>query len=241
MDLVNVVMTLLGTHPVHDQLRNPTGTRFFIPGVLLTILHFGAQLYTDYLQSQHLKVVREAYNDIMYAMVFLKRVVDILLPLIITIGVTVQFPASDTLSRELEKFDAYLKDHKTYVDFSKLHKQQKKFSICVILSVMCSMIGCSLSIYYYNKLLGSFGYHELYVAIVYYSNFILVTMKVCRYLNGICIRLDMFKVVLSDIRFKQSYFNDTPGFQLTLKNYYWNFKKIYYLEGRGRLTAFVGR
>lgn len=220
MDLLNVVMTLLGTHPVCDQLRNPTGTRFFIPGVLFNILHFCAQLYTDYLQSLHLKEIRGAYNNIMYSMVFLKRVVDILWPLIITTGVIVQFPASDTLSRQLKKFDEYLNDNKTYVDISKLHKQQKKFSFYVILSVLCSMIVCSLSIYYYNMLFDSFGYHELYVALVYYSNFILVTMKVCRYLNGICIRLDMFKMVLSDIRFKQSYFNDSPGFQLTLKNYY---------------------
>lgn len=202
VDPTDLVMTLLGSRPVFDQ-RKLDGSKFSKIGLIFVIIHTGIDIYIYHGSAKTIATLRKFYTSVMFGMLYIRRFVNLTWPIAMVLGDIYQFPATDILSEKLQKLDAYFTDNQ--VDLSHLHKRQRRFSLIVILSVLCGMIINSMSSYYYASALKTFSFHHVYLPIVYHSNFILITLKVCRYLDGIQMRLDLFKVLLSGVQLKPSH------------------------------------
>ena len=207
---INWVMTFLGSHPVLDR-QSRDGQRFCNIGVIFTIIHLGIGFLVDKQQKLHLQVLSVIYTNIMWAMAFIKRVVFLITPWIFGIGMIYQFPAMDKLSRKLDKFDEYLRV--SHVDLQAMRRRERNFIAYSIVGVLCSLVVGGICSYLYTKLFrSSLEFQHYYLPLAYYINVSLVTLKVCIYLKNISLRLDIFKLLLAEVRLRNSPLNDFPAY-----------------------------
>lgn len=201
IDIMNTLMMILGIRPVFDRLKE-NGTRFSKLGLIFSLIHFILGIYVDHQQRIRQRSSTTFKVLIINGMWSLKRLINFLLPWLTILGSIIQFPAVDKLSRKLQKFDSYLME--TQVDISNLEKLKLHFDILAIVVVLGSMIISTASSYFYATIFQKIEFLHIYLALVYYSNVILVALKVCKYFYGIGLRLDLFEKVLGDIRVRQT-------------------------------------
>lgn len=212
---INLILTITGLAPVFDRKTND-GRKFSKIGIIFSIIHTIILVYMYSNEGRMDMLLRIILGNVMYAMSVLKRLVDLLLPIIFTVGLIYQFHALDKLSSKLDKFDAYLTDNNQNLQF--VEKKLRKIKIFILLVVVFGTIICILSVCSYVSLFEPLILEHYYKSSVYYANFILVTLKVCKYLCGISLRIDLFKQVLGDIKFRQSNRLDAlPRYQLKIR------------------------
>lgn len=213
---INLIATITGIAPVFDRLTTD-GKKFSKIGLIFSTIHISILWYIYSKDGRMNMILRIILNNVMYAMTTLKRLVDLWLPLIFIAGSIYQFSAIDKLWNKLDKFDAYLTENNQNVKL--IETKLRKMKILILLGVLFGTILCVLSVCSYTALFESLKPEHFYKGSVYYANFILITLKVCKYFCGISLRIDLFKQVLGDIKFRQSnrLLDALPRYQLKIR------------------------
>lgn len=198
---INIVLTITGIAPVFDR-RNKNGEKYSMIGICFSVIGIFAVFYVDHLESYMLELYRAIFKDVMFGMVHLKRLIDISSPIGMICGSIVQFESLNGLCQKMDKFDEFL--IKNNVNISIIHRRKQQATIIILLGTLVTTIICIVSVVYRGLIYQPMSIQLFYIGSVYYINFVLVTLKVCKYLFGISLRMDLFKQVLDNIKFRHS-------------------------------------
>lgn len=208
---INFILTLSGTRPVFDRISSK-GRKFTLIGVIFVLINFGISLHVDY---EHAQVQKYIYKIIMpplmYAVTYLKRLADLLYPILIIIGSVVQFSCLDELSTKLDKIDSFFK--KNNINTEVLDKKLFHFTMLAAVGTIIAMLISTVNLVYNAAYFTGVEFRHYYMGTAYYANFILTTLKVCKYLTGIGMRLDLFQQVLRRINLRHFDRNALPSYQ----------------------------
>lgn len=204
-DFINFLLTVSGLRPVFDY-RTRSGRKYYLLGITLVIVHIGLNVFCDFQQSDEQSLLRLFYDKIMFAMVTLKRIVNLLYPLWMVLAAVGQFNSSTVLNKKLDKLDSYLKTNNANMKFLRL-KMRKFTQVTLLIGIGCSVGSILSTAWYAITLFNNVEFYHIFGATFYYLGFALVTMKACKYLYGIASRFDLFEELLIKINLNQSHFD----------------------------------
>lgn len=199
-ETIHVISTIFGLAPVLDRLT-ADGKKFFKIGVAFSIINVFILVYLNQTQERLEEIFRLVISVVSYGMLVIKRNVDFWVPQIYILGAFYQFSASDKLFSKLDHFDAYL--IKNHADMKYIGTTLKYAKIGMLLYVLIWSTISILSNCWYRSLVETIALGHVYKYTIFYVHVFLVTFKVCTTLYGISLRIDSFKWILGDIKFRQ--------------------------------------
>lgn len=199
-DSINAILTISGLRPAFDR-PTKNGRKYNLPGIIFVIIHIGLSALSDYHEGYQREILSHFYDKIMFAMVTLKRIVNFLYPIWMILGVVGQFRWSTIFHEKLDKMDWYLESNNA--NMKGLRENLRKFTLLVLLLSFCAGAGSVWSTCSYIKEIFNYNDFPQFVAGFYYLGFALVTLKVCKYLHGVKLRMELFIECLQRINLKK--------------------------------------
>lgn len=213
--IIHVISTITGMAPVFDRLTTD-GKKLSKIGLIFSITNMLILFYLYNTLERLEETFRFFISNISYGMMVIKRNVDLWVPQIYIVGAFYQFSAFDKMLCKLDDFDVFL--IKNHADLKYIKTTLRYVKILMLLYVLFST-GISLySTIAYRQLFETIVPGHVFKSYVFYTNFFLATLKVCTYFYGISLRIDSFKWVLGEIKFRQFNRLDViPRYQLKIR------------------------
>lgn len=213
--VIHVISTIIGIAPVFDR-RTRDGRKFSKIGLIFSIIDMSILFYLYNTLERLEDASRHFMTLIPYGMLVIKRNVDLWLPLLFIIGSIFQFSAFDKFLCKLDIFDTYLM--KNHADMKYIEISHRNVQILMLFYVLFGTIISILSTCWYRSLFEAIVPGLVYKYGIFYAHVFLVTFKFFTNLYGIGLRIDSFKWVLGDIRFRKFNRLDVlPRYQLKIR------------------------
>lgn len=205
INYLNLLLTLSGIQPVHDQRQN--GSKYCKFGILCIVIHTVLCVYCDHKMEEEQAVLRMFLTGIMFGMSYLKRISSLVYPVAIVLGAILQFESLATFMELKDHLDVFL--HKCSLDVVGMHKKIKeKQLLSTVMSLLMALL-TGISTVYYTRIFFRVGFAQVYSGVFFSLNYTLVTFKICNNFYALYLRTELYCEHLKRIVERQRRF-DVP-------------------------------
>lgn len=205
--LIQGIIFIVGLNPYHDQRKKNFGKIISIPGIILSFFHIFLFGWSFVIDSKRNAVLSNSTTQILVTSLFLKKLLNLIVPIIIILERLWNRTKWDTLWVTIKVFDEYLKvlhfkdqnlKNQKYKFTNKINKANFWFGMFV---VIVESINALLAIVYYKVLAPKemAKWEVLYFYHFGYVIFMGCVMNICARIYSLWVRMDCFVEVLEGI------------------------------------------